>query len=79
MKTVVSAKGQVVIPKKIRDQLRLRPGDRLIVQVVGDGVLLRPERPELAGRLFGRYRGLSLTAELEAEHRAELDRDSRRG
>ncbi|WP_419808088.1 AbrB/MazE/SpoVT family DNA-binding domain-containing protein [Sphingomonas sp.] len=39
--TTLSGKGQVVIPKDVRDRLRLAPGDRLDVVERPDGVLLR--------------------------------------
>ncbi len=39
--TIISGKGQVVIPKDIRDRLHLSPGDRLDVIERPDGVLLR--------------------------------------
>ena len=42
MKTVVSKKGQVVIPKKIRDALGLSPGTVLRVEVEGKKVVLEP-------------------------------------
>ena len=47
-KTVVSKKGQVVIPKPIRDQLSLIPGTVLKVQIEGKLVILEPvqEPPE---------------------------------
>lgn len=41
--TVVSTKGQVILPKAIRDQRRWSPGTRLTVESTPDGVLLRPE------------------------------------
>ncbi len=42
--TKLSAKGQVVIPKDVRDRLKLAPGDELDVVERADGVLLRKRR-----------------------------------
>jgi AbrB family looped-hinge helix DNA binding protein len=39
--TVVSTKGQVILPKAIRDQQRWDAGTRLMVETTGDGVLLQ--------------------------------------
>jgi antitoxin PrlF len=41
--STLTSKGQLVVPKAVRDRLKLKPGDRLdfIVQEDGD-VLLRP-------------------------------------
>lgn len=50
--TTVSTKGQVILPKAIRDQKHWTPGTRLVVENTPQGVLLReatslPEtRPE---------------------------------
>ncbi|MEW5744264.1 MAG: AbrB/MazE/SpoVT family DNA-binding domain-containing protein [Nitrospirota bacterium] len=44
MKTHVSERGQVVIPKKIRDALRIDKGDELDVEVVGEAILLKPRK-----------------------------------
>jgi len=76
--TLLSVKGQVVIPKRIRELLGLQPGDRLVVRVDGDAIVLKPARKGVAYRLFGRCRDLGLRADLKAEHRAELTRDLRR-
>ena len=41
-KTVVSKKGQVVIPKQAREKLSLTPGTVLKVQVEGKRIILEP-------------------------------------
>ena len=41
--TVVSTKGQVILPKAVRDQRGWKPGTKLTVEETPDGVLLKPE------------------------------------
>ena len=36
------AKGQIVIPKEIRDVLGIKPGKQLSIKLVGDHVEIRP-------------------------------------
>lgn len=60
--TRVSAKGQVVIPKPIRDAQGWHAGVELVVEQTEDGVLLRPRassRAQAAAGLLGcaGYRG----------------------
>ena len=68
----VGPKGQVVIPKALRDRLGILTGDQVEFAADGDGLRLQPvrEHPSLRGTLAG----LGLTTELEAEHRAERER-----
>ena len=40
--TTVSTKGQIILPKAIRDQLHWDAGTRLAVEHTVDGVLLKP-------------------------------------
>lgn len=42
MRTIVSDKGQVVIPKELRDRIGLRPGTVLRVTAEGKRVILEP-------------------------------------
>jgi len=64
-KTTLSAKGQVVIPKDVRDQLGLSPGQVLDVVPMGGGVLLKPQHRK-SGRSF---------EEIMAAIRARIDYD----
>ena len=43
-KVTIDQAGRVVLPKKLRDDLRLTPGDTLDVSVEDDAVTLRPRR-----------------------------------
>ena len=73
----MGAKGQVVIPKRVRERLDLRPGDEVVVDAV-DGEA-RVRRVTRADELLGMFAGgPSMTAELEAEHRREVARDESR-
>jgi len=43
--TKLSSKGQIVLPKSIRDARHWRPGTKLVVEEVPEGVLLRHVKP----------------------------------
>jgi AbrB family looped-hinge helix DNA binding protein len=58
--TTVSTKGQVILPKPVRDQYGWNFGTRLIVECVGEGVLLKNASvfaPTQAEQVFGSLRG----------------------
>ncbi len=79
--TTISTKGQVILPKSIRDQLHWDTGTRLTVEHTADGVLLKPlttafapTRPE---NVFGclPYTGKPKTVEqMDAGIAAEIRR-----
>jgi len=69
-------KGQVVIPKDLRDQFGIEPGDEVDFWDCDDHVAVRPVRS--TGPLRGRFRGLDLAGDLEAERHAERQREDRR-
>ena len=50
-KTLVSKKGQVVIPKEVREELNLTPGTVLEVQVEDRKIVLEPVK-ELNEKIF---------------------------
>ena len=79
--TRVTSKGQVVIPKSVREQLRWGSGTELAVEIIGDGaVRLAPlEVEDPIDILYGCLKDLpgDPLADLEAEHQAEIEADER--
>ena len=45
-KVYIDKAGRLVLPKSVRDKMRLGPGDDLLVENEGDRITLRPVRPE---------------------------------
>lgn len=72
----VGPKGQVVIPKDLRDAFGIEPGDEVTFWRDGDHVAVRPTRTAVP--LKGRLRGTDLVEELQRERAAERERDERR-
>ncbi|GMV07526.1 MAG: hypothetical protein AMXMBFR53_38010 [Gemmatimonadota bacterium] len=66
-RVTVSSKYQVVIPKDVRDRLKIRPGQKVEAFAIGERIELVPVRPirELRGALRG----------VEARFEREPDRD----
>jgi AbrB family looped-hinge helix DNA binding protein len=66
MNTVtISPKFQVVIPKEIREKLRLQPGQRVHAIAYGDRIELIPVRPVTQMRGF--LAGIDTSVEREAD------------
>jgi AbrB family looped-hinge helix DNA binding protein len=78
--TRVSTKGQVTLPKAIRQQRRWEPGTRLVVEDTPDGVLLMaaplfaPTRPEDVYGSLPRRRDPKSLEEMDAGIMAEAKR-----
>ncbi|TWF55007.1 AbrB/MazE/SpoVT family DNA-binding domain-containing protein [Neorhizobium alkalisoli] len=65
----LSAKGQVTIPKEMREALNLRPGDQLIYSVVDGEVIVTPKNidlKDLAGFLGKPPKGPATLEEIDA-------------
>jgi AbrB family looped-hinge helix DNA binding protein len=74
-KTLVSKKGQVVIPKGTRDKLSLTPGTILSVQVEGGKIVLEPFK-KLPEKAFV-YAGPKITEPILQEAKATSDKTQR--
>lgn len=61
---VLTSKGQMTLPKEIRDDLQVGPGDRLEITKHGDGYLLvRKRSAKELFRNLPRYSGPALSVE----------------
>lgn len=75
-----SPKCQVVIPKKERERVGLKPGSRVQVDAVGDHIEIRPVPEDPVGRYAGVFKaGPSLTESLLAERKMERRREAKKG
>lgn len=54
----VSSRFQVVIPRSVREAMGLRPGEKLMVEVQGDRILMRPRPSQPARALRGMHRDI---------------------
>ena len=61
----ISSKGQVTIPKKVRETLRARPGDSVVYEIDGNTVRMRRAEP------FDALFHTSLSGTLEEWHSPE--------
>lgn len=70
----LSSKGQIAIPKPIRDQLGLTKDMALEISVERSLILLKPLRDDSWLGLEGSLKGTSVLEDLESEHRQEIER-----
>jgi AbrB family looped-hinge helix DNA binding protein len=53
--STITSKGQVTIPKKVRERLRLRTGDKLDFQIEDDGSLRVHAIAKKVSEVFGHF------------------------
>ncbi|MFZ1041334.1 MAG: AbrB/MazE/SpoVT family DNA-binding domain-containing protein [Anaerolineales bacterium] len=75
METIVTSKGQVVIPSKIRKQLGIKDGTYLQIDVdaVTKQIILTPVTREYIHSLRGKYKGKGLMKALMADKKQERE------
>jgi AbrB family looped-hinge helix DNA binding protein len=70
--TVVSSKGQIVIPAALREELGIGAGTRIAIQRENDRLVLQPITKEFIRSLVGCCKGEdSLVEALQRERRSE--------
>jgi len=77
---VTSGKGQVVIPKKEREMIGIKPGSKVIVELVNDHIEIRPLPEDPVEHFCGIFKeGSSLTRALLKERKEDLKREKEKG
>ena len=78
--TTTSAKGQVVIPKKERETIGIKPGSKVIVDAVNDHIEIRPLPDDPVDFFCGIFKeGSSLTEALLKDRKEELKHEEEKG
>ncbi len=76
MKSKLSSKGQLIIPKTIRHALDLRSGSQFNIKVTNRKIILEPVQKDSAlDSLYGKYAGIDLLGPLEKDHQKEIKND----
>lgn len=72
-----SSKGQIVLPKEIRRKLDIRPGQKVVLRLVGDHAEIKPLPRDPIESLLGIFKDYpgSLANELLTERRKDRERE----
>ena len=76
--TVISSKGQIVIPANLRKRYRLKEGTTVVFQEERGRLVLEPNNYQAIYALEGSLREFPLEASLEEERRTERKRENER-
>ena len=77
---MTSAKGQVVIPKREREQIGIKPGSKVIVEAINDHIEIRPLPEDPVEYFCGIFKeGASLTRALLRGRKEDLRREKEKG
>jgi len=71
----LSSKGQLVIPKTIRESMRLKNGDQFQVRIEDGKIVLDPVAKGLVEKLHGKYARHNILKGLEEDHKREIENE----
>jgi AbrB family looped-hinge helix DNA binding protein len=78
LSAVMSSKGQLVIPAKLRKELGFKPGVRVVFKRQGKGLLIESGAYEAVLALRGKYAGLGLEESFAEDRRLEREKEEKK-
>ena len=69
--TILTTKGQIVIPSKIRRRLNIKTGTKLYIEGRDDEIILKPITPEYFEKISGIFKTRGKLSKALLEERAE--------
>ena len=76
---ITSTRGPIVIPREIRKQINIVPGEKILIRADGDRAILFPLPDDPVEHFCGIFqKGQSLTGALLAERRKERARETKK-
>ncbi len=71
LSSVVTIKGQIVIPVEIRKKVGIRKGTKVFLEEKGGDIIIHPATPDFYERTRGIFKGMGLVKALQEERRKE--------
>ncbi len=72
----ISPKGQILLPKRIREKYGVKPGSNVQILEQPDGIVIKPAPDDPIAVACGFLKGdFSLTEDLIEEHKKELENE----
>lgn len=72
--SVMSSKGQLVIPAKLREELGFKPGVRVAIRKQGNGLFIEPNSYQAVMALCGKYAGIGLEESFLEDRREDAEK-----
>lgn len=73
--SVVTVKGQIVIPARLRKKVGIKKGTRVFLEEKSGDIIVHPATPEFYERTYGVLKGGGLTQSLEESRRKEKEHE----
>ncbi len=73
--SVVTIKGQIVIPARLRDRVGIKKGTKVFLEEKNGDIVIHPATPEFYERTYGVLKGGGLVKLLEESRRKEKEHE----